>query len=149
MDVCGGGSGLMPRGGDTYTKPGLTAATPFLAVPDIAAAIAWYTKVFAATEVRRDADPGGVVRHALIRIDDAIVELGQHSEAAKTVPPALPPVGVHLYVPDVDAVWQRALAAGASGNPPADMPYADREALVADPFGITWYVATYVGTTTE
>lgn len=133
---------MTPTSRSAYKKPGLTAATPFLAVPDIAAAIACYTAMFGATEVRRDADPTGVVRHALIRIDDAIIELGLHSDVHRVVAPTLPPVGVHLYVPDVDAVWRRALAAGATGHPPTDMPYADREALVTDPFGITWYVAT-------
>jgi PhnB protein len=125
-----------------YTKEGLTAVTPFLLVPDIPTAITCYVRVFGAVEVRRDADPAGLVRHAVLQIDDAPVELGQHADVTRVPPGSLSPVGVHLYVPDVDGVWERALAAGMNGSPPADMPYGDREACVTDPFGITWWVAT-------
>lgn len=122
-------------------KGGLTAVTPFLAVPDIPAAIDFYVRVFGAVDVRRDADPIGAVQHAVISIDGAPLELGRHA-VTKSAPGELPSVSVHLYVPDVDAVYSRAIAAGATGRPPADMPYADREAGVFDPFGITWWVAT-------
>jgi len=127
----------------SYVKTGLTPVTPFLAVPDIADAIALYVRVFDAVEVRRDADPTGVVRHAVLRVGDAPLELGLHGKNPE--PDGLPPVGVHLFVPDVDAVWARATAAGASGMAPTDQPYGDREAMIVDPLGITWYVATYRG----
>ena len=125
-----------------YVKQGLTAITPFLAVPDIPAAIDFYVRVFAAREVRRDPGPSGVTQHAVLTIDAAPFELGRHAVAQRG---DLPPVGMHLYVPDVDAVRQRAVAAGATATPATDMPYNDRETTIVDPFGITWYVATNRG----
>lgn len=125
-----------------YVKEGLTAVTPFLAVPDVPAAIDFYVRVFEAVDVRRDADPSGVVRHAVLSIGDAPVELGQHDGAARTPAGQLPVTAVHLYVPDVDATWARAQAAGAVGTAPVDQPYGDRESMVVDPFGVVWYVAT-------
>lgn len=125
-----------------YVKDGLTAVTPFLLVPDVPAAITFYVRIFGATEVRRDPGPIGTVQHALLRIDDAPIELGQHADTARGDLKVLPPVGVHLYVPDVDALHRRAVAAGATATQPTDMPYGDREATVVDPFGITWWIAT-------
>lgn len=126
----------------SYVKAGLTPVTPFLAVPDVPDAIALYVRLFDAVEERRDPDPEGVVRHAVLRVGGAPLELGMHGHVTPPAAHALPPVGVHLYVPDVDAVWARATAAGATGYPPANQPYGDREATIVDPFGITWYVAT-------
>jgi PhnB protein len=126
----------------SYVKDGLTSVTPFVAVPDIAEAIDLYARIFGAVEVRRDADPTGIVRHAVLRFGDAPLELGQHGDVVRPAPPALPPVGVHLYVPDVDHIWARAASAGATGHPPVNQPYGDREAMIVDPYGITWYVAT-------
>jgi PhnB protein len=124
-----------------HVKEGLTAVTPFLAVPDIPTAIAWYVRVFGAVDVRRDPGPDGVVQHAVLRIDDAPIELGRHATTAPTGS-SLPSVTLHLYVADVDGVWERARADGATGYAPIAQPYGDREAMVVDPFGITWFVAT-------
>lgn len=125
-----------------YIKEGLSAVTPFLLVPDVPAAITFYARVFAAVEIRRDPGPTGIVQHAVMRIDDVPIELGRHADTAHSDLNVLPPVGIHLYVADVDAAYKRALAAGATAKPPTDMPYGDREAAVVDPFGITWWIAT-------
>ena len=135
--------------GRPYVKDGLTAVTPFLLVPDISAAVAFYVRVFGAVEVRRDPDPTGVAQHAVLRIDEAPIELGRHAVTARSDLDVLPSLGVHLFVPDVDAVHERALAAGAAARPPTDMPYGDREAAIVDPFGITWWVATNQSRTTR
>lgn len=129
---------------DRHVKPGLTAVTPFLAVPDVPAAIALYVRLFDAVEVRRAPDPTGVVRHAVLSVGGAPFELGLHEDASAPASHGLPPVGVHLYVPDVDAVWARASTVGVTGYAPTDQPYGDREAMIVDPYGITWYVATNV-----
>src|SRR5262245_31182832 len=108
-----------------YIKAGLTAVTPFLLVPDIPEAIDLYSRLFDAREIRRDPDPAGNVQHAVIRIDDAPIELGRHPEAMGTDGRTLPTVGIHLYVGDVDVVCERAREAGVSATPPTDMPYGD------------------------
>jgi uncharacterized glyoxalase superfamily protein PhnB len=55
---------------------------------------------------------------------------------------------LHVYVPDTDALYTRAVAAGAKGvKPPYTAPYGDRAATITDPFGNTWFLATYLGTT--
>jgi PhnB protein len=129
--------------GSSYVKAGLTAVTPFLSVPDVPVASALYVQLFEAVEERRDPGSDGVIQHAVLRIAGAPFELGRHGHAAHPpAPGGLPPVGMHLYVPDVDAVWARASAVGATGHAPTDQPHGDREAMIVDPFGITWYVAT-------
>ena len=85
--------------------------------------------------------------HAKLRIGTSMMELGEHRETTETQPDQLPPVGMHVYVEDVDAVLAKALAAGAHGGPAVDQEYGDREASVKDPFGITWFVATHVADT--
>jgi uncharacterized glyoxalase superfamily protein PhnB len=135
--------------GRPYVKDGLTAVTPFLLVPDIAAASAFYVRVFGAVEIRRDPDAAGVAQHAVLRIDEAPIELGRHAVTARSDLNVLPALGVHLFVPDVDAVYERAVAAGAAAKPPVDMPYGDREAAIVDPFGVTWWVATNRSGTTK
>ncbi|HKB81560.1 MAG TPA: VOC family protein [Thermoanaerobaculia bacterium] len=85
-------------------------------------------------------DRQGRVLHARVRIGDSVVEMGDASEQS---PPYA--FGVHLYVPDVDAVYARALAAGATSlHPVVDQPYGDREGSVQDPYGNHWYIATHL-----
>jgi uncharacterized glyoxalase superfamily protein PhnB len=82
------------------------------------------------------------VLHATIQIGYATIEL---NEAHGQVMPAY----LHVYFPDVDAVYAAALRAGAvSVEAPADKGYGDRSAIVTDPFGNTWFLATYVGPAT-
>ena len=73
-----------------------------------------------------------------MRIGDSMLELSDGGEAW---PPR--PAAIHVYVPDADATYARAVAAGArSLVAPMDMPYGDREADVTDPFGNNWYIGT-------
>ena len=84
------------------------------------------------------AEPDGVIGHAEVRIGDSMLELSDGGEAW---PPR--PAAIHVYVPDADATYARAVAAGArSLIAPMDMPYGDREADVTDPFGNNWYIGT-------
>jgi PhnB protein len=87
-------------------------------VGDANAAIDFYAAAFGATELERHHTPGGGVGHAKLRIGDAIVEVGEHPDAAHRTAPAIPSVGLRLYVTDVDATFARALAAGTHGDPP-------------------------------
>ena len=77
----------------------------------------------------------------MLRIGDAIVEIGEHPEAAGRTAPAIPAVGLRLYVTDIDHVHARALAAGGTGDPPAARLPGTRSATVHDPFGLTWWLA--------
>jgi PhnB protein len=80
----------------------------------------------------------GVVVHAAVRIGDAVIEMGEAPDDARRVGSSF-----FMYVPDVDAVYERAMAAGAvSIHPPINQPYAHREAGIQDPEGYVWYPAT-------
>ncbi len=83
--------------------------------------------------------PGGKLMHAEARIGDSMIELAD----ANPKYPAMP-AAIHLYVADVDAVYQRALDAGAKSlSAPVDQPHGDRASAVADPFGNFWFIATH------
>ncbi len=85
----------------------------------------------------------GIILHATIEIAGATFEI---SEAHDNYQPS--PHYLHVYVPDTDATYAQALAAGATSiTPPADAPYGDRAAAVKDPFRNTWFLATYLGDT--
>ncbi len=128
----------------TYIPEGLTAVTPYLIVRDSTAAIAFYKDVFGATEMMRH-EEGGAVVHAKLRIGGSAVELGEHTERPTPKGDDLPPVGMHLYVEDVDAVLAKATTAGGRVlHPIQDQPYGDREVSIADPFGVVWFVATHL-----
>ncbi len=122
---------------DTSRRDGFHTVTPYLMVKEADALIAFVTQAFAATETLRTTGSAGGI-HAEVRIGDAMVMIGG-AGAGEAWPAAL-----YLYLPDVDAVYQRALQAGAASvMEPADQPYGDRLAGVKDPFGNLWYMATH------
>jgi uncharacterized glyoxalase superfamily protein PhnB len=85
--------------------------------------------------------PDGIVRHATIEIAGATFEIDEAQGETQPTQSYL-----HVYVPDTDAAYAQALAAGAKGvTPPYSAPYGDRAASIADPFGNTWFLATYLG----
>ena len=95
---------------------------------------------FGGEEVYRAEMPGGGIPHAQVRIGDSVVALAGGRGPYTPMPSTL-----HLYVRDTDALYERALAAGATSiQPPADQPYGDRSAGVTDPFGNRWFIATHV-----
>jgi PhnB protein len=126
---------------------GYRTVTPYLSVDGASAAIAFYTKAFAATEVMRLPGPDGKLGHAEIQIGDSRVMLADefpqmNFRGPKTIGGS--PVHIHLYVQDVDAFYARALAAGAKTlRPIADQFYGDRSVSVEDPFGHVWHLATH------
>ena len=128
-----------------YEGVDLRAVRPYLIVADADAAIDFYRLVFGATELERHPTPAGGVGHAKLRIGGSIVEIGEHPDAAGRSAEPLPRVGLRLYVADVDETHARALAAGASGDPPSDRLAGSRTATVRDPFGLTWWLAATVG----
>jgi PhnB protein len=126
-----------------YERAGMHTVRPYLIVDDVAAAIDFYTRAFDAIELERHGTPTGGVGHAKLRIGDAIIEMGEHPSGGGRKAAALPAIGLRLYVADVDETFRRAIAAGATGEPPTDRPeQASRAATVYDPSGMTWWLAT-------
>ena len=114
--------------------------TPYLVVPDADAEMHFLTTAFGATEVSCQRNGDGYVMHAELKIGDSLVMLGQASSQWKALSAAL-----YLWVPDVDAVYARALESGAtSQSAPEDKPYGHRNAGVVDRNGITWWIASPV-----
>jgi PhnB protein len=127
---------------------GYGSVTPYLIVDGAAAAIEFYKKVFEAEERMRLAAPGGRVGHAELVIGGSVVMLAdEHPEMGARGPRTIggSPVGIHLYLGDVDRTAARAVAAGAKLlRPVADQFYGDRGGTIEDPFGHVWHLATHV-----
>jgi len=126
---------------------GYHTVTPYLIVKGAAAALEFYKKAFGATELMRMASPDGKVGHAEIRIGDSPIMLAdEFPEMGALSPQSLggSPVGILLYVPDVDAMAGQAIAAGATVvRPLKDQFYGDRSGTFTDPFGHKWTIATH------
>lgn len=123
-------------------KPiGYSTVSPYLIVDGADATIEFLTKVFGATTLRRIVNQSGKVMHAEIRIDDTVVML------TDPVPPGWPALSshVHIYVPDVEATYAKALEAGAvSVQKPLKKQDENKRASVRDDSGTTWWIATKV-----
>ena len=126
---------------------GYYTATPYLVCRRAAAAIDFYKKAFGAKEVLRMPGPDGTVAHAEIQIGDSRIMLGEESlEMGAKSPETLggSAQSVLLYVKNVDAFADRAVAAGATVVMPLqDMFWGDRYGKIKDPFGHEWSVATH------
>lgn len=124
---------------------GVTAITPFLALPEAAAALAFYQDVFGARCVS-STEMGGAVVHAEVDFGCGRLQLGVPSPDYGLVPPPGGDTACYslaLYCPDVDAVLARAVAAGATVREPlADFVSGDRFASIRDPFGVRWTLMT-------
>ena len=127
---------------------GMTAVTPHLVVAGAAQAIDWYKKAFGATEEMRMPGPDGRLMHACIRINGAAVFLVDEMQEWGAVGPKSlkgSPVTIHLMVEDADAMFDRAVKAGATVTMPlADQFWGDRYGCLDDPYGHKWSVATHV-----
>ncbi|AKJ28405.1 VOC family protein [Caldimonas brevitalea] len=127
---------------------GYTSITPYLTIKGAADAIEFYKKAFGAVENMRMNMPGGLIAHAEISIGGSVVMLHDESPQWNALSPAT--IGdsgttLMLYVDNVDAVVERAVAAGATLTMEvADQFYGDRSGSVKDPFGHKWHIATHV-----
>jgi PhnB protein len=126
---------------------GYHTVTPYLIVKGAGKALEFYQKALGATEVMRLAGPGGQVMHAEIKIGDSMIMLAdEFPEMGAKSPQTIggSPVGICLYVNDVDAQFKQALAAGAKEERPVkDQFYGDRSGTLRDPFGHQWTIATH------
>jgi PhnB protein len=126
----------------------LGTVTPRLVVSDGAAAIEFYSRAFGAEEPReRFTGPGGEVIHAELRIGDSFVMITEEnddgrSRARSPLPGGAVTAVMATYWEDVDAAWERALAAGAEViYPLADHFYGERGGRLRDPFGHEWMLS--------
>jgi PhnB protein len=121
--------------------------TPYLAIKNGVDALAFYKRAFGATEVYKLIMPDGRLGHAEIRVGDSLLMLAdEFPEYGGKSPKTLggSPVSMHLYVQDVDAFCQKAVAAGATQRKPVkDQFYGDRSGQLEDPYGHLWWVATH------
>jgi PhnB protein len=127
---------------------GYPSLTPYLIVTDGAAAIAFYQRVFGAKLRMRLDGPGGKIGHAELEIGNSLIMLADEHPAMGALAPLTiggTPVGLHIYVEDVDAVAAKAIAAGAALKRPVENQfYGDRLGSIVDPFGHLWHISTYV-----
>jgi len=118
---------------------GYHSITPFLIVPGAAKLLDFLQQAFEAQELHRMPRPDGTIMHAEVRIGDSLVMMGEPMGDCQPMFGSL-----YLYVHDVDAVYKRALQAGAtSTSEPADQFYGDRSAGIKDPVGNQWWIATH------
>ena len=125
----------------THFKPdGYNSASPYLVVSDAAATTRFLEEVLNAQLIRSFPDEQGRVMHSEVRIDDTVIMI---ADSAPSWPPV--PSHVHVYVPDVDATYRKALKAGAeSVQEPVQKQDEDKRGGVKDVGGTTWWISTKV-----
>jgi PhnB protein len=136
---------------DMAAKPvpdGYHTVTPYLIVKGAAKALDFYRDAFGAVELFRMPMPDGRIGHAEIQIGDSRMMLAdEHPEIGALSPTTIggTATGICLYVPDVDALHAKAVAAGVKVERPLQNQfYGDRSATVIDPFGHKWTIATHI-----
>lgn len=127
---------------------GYPRVIPYLSVHDANAAIEFYRRVFGATERMRMPTPDGKIGHAELEFGDSLIMLADvFPDMGGQTPKSIggTPVTVMTYVEDVDEVFGRAIAAGATAERQVeDQFYGDRAGQFVDPFGHKWFVATHI-----
>lgn len=125
---------------------GYHSVTPYLSIKGAAEAIEYYKKAFGATELFR-MERDGKIGHAEIKIGDSPVMLADEFPEMKFNSPKTlggTPVGLMIYVEDVDTVYPQAIEAGGEEvRPLQDQFYGDRSGTLIDPFGHVWTIATH------
>ncbi len=129
----------------TPIPEGMHTVTPHLTVKGAAEYIDFLARAFGAVELHRSPGPGGKLVHAAVRIGDSVVMLNDHMQefGAPPIVEGFWPITLHLYVPDVDAAFAQATAAGCKAIMPlADQFWGDRYGQVIDPAGFRWSLAS-------
>jgi PhnB protein len=123
---------------------GYHTITPSLTLDNAASTIDWYKKALGAEEVSRSAGPDGKIMHAELKIGDSRFMMNDVMMGGKG-PQGYggSPASFWLYVQDCDALFNRAVGAGAKVQMPlADQFWGDRGGAVSDPAGYTWWIST-------
>ena len=124
-----------------HRREGFHTVTPYITVEKAPELIEFLKQAFGATEIFRTTGSAGGV-HAEMKIGESMIMLGGGPGVTERL------TAIHLYIPDVDTVYERAVQAGATSFfPPADQPYGERSGAVTDPSGNHWYIATTFDTT--
>jgi len=127
---------------------GYHTVTPYLYIRGAASAIDFYKNIFGATEIVRMPGPNGQIMHAELRIGDSVIMLAdENPQMGALSPQSIGGVSsaFYVYLANVDAVVQKAVAVGAKlDRPVKDQFYGDRSGTVIDPFGHKWSIATHV-----
>ena len=130
---------------------GYHTVTVYISLRGASEAIDFYKKAFGAEELSRMAMPDGKVGHAEIQIGDSRImladEFPEMPDAVAMSPKTFggTTFGFNVYLPDVDAAFQKAVDAGAKiRRPVADQFYGDRSGIVEDPFGHIWTLSTHI-----
>jgi PhnB protein len=119
---------------------GFHSVTAYLVVNGVDKLIAFLEQAFGGKCIENHRGPDGRTMHAEVKIGDTIVMMGEANERAKAAATTL-----YLYVPNVDEVYRRAIAAGATAlTQPTDMFYGDRSGGLSDPCGNNWWIATHI-----
>jgi PhnB protein len=128
--------------GSDWKPQGYSSVSVYMMVDGAQRVIDFVKKVFGAVELRRFDGPDGKVMHAEVRIDDTVVML---ADAVGGYPAF--PVWLHVYVPDVDATYKKALQEGGVSvqEPVRKEGDPDRRGGFKDPCGNTWWVSTQAG----
>jgi len=126
---------------------GYHTVTPYLVVNDAKRAMDYYRRAFGARETMHMDGPGGKISHAELKIGDSVIMLSDEMPGVSCRAPSSlggSTAGVFLYVDNVDAVFNQAVAAGAKSDAaPTDMFWGDRFGRLTDPFGHRWSLATH------
>jgi PhnB protein len=118
---------------------GYHSVTPYLMVQGVAALIDFLKQAFGGDEIFRMPRPDGAIMHAEVKIGDSMIMMGEAMGEHQPMPGS-----IYLYVNDADAVYQRALQAGATTMmEPGDQFWGDRQAGIKDPVGNFWWIATH------
>ena len=131
-----------------HIPEGFHTVTPYMIVPNALRAMDLYGEVFGAEQITRMPGPGGPesTMHAEMQIGDSRVMLSDENPQLNAVSPAAlggSPVSLHVYVENVDDVYEKAVDAGFESTfPVQDMFWGDRYAKLTDPYGHTWGIAT-------
>jgi PhnB protein len=123
---------------------GFHTLTPALSLDQAAETIEWYKKAFGAEEMSRHLGPDGKLMHAELKIGNSRMMVSDVMQGMKG-PKAFggSPIAIWLYVENSDALFDRAVSAGASVQMPmADQFWGDRAGAVTDPAGYTWWIGT-------
>jgi PhnB protein len=124
---------------------GYHTVTPYLIVEKAAEVIEFAKRAFGAQVAFQMMNPDGSIGHSELRIGDSMIMLS----SARPQWPALPTM-IHLYVEDCDALYAKAIEAGATAVMPlADQFYGDRSGGVKDVSGNYWWIATHVKDVSE
>ena len=123
-----------------YKSEGAPAIQPYMHPLRAEPVVNFLKRAFGAEETGRSTSPDGVVHHTTLKIGTSQLEMGEAHGPYQPMKSMY-----YLYVPDVDVVYARAVAAGAKSiQEPAEQPYGDRVGAVADIFGNQWWISTHV-----